>query len=217
MKANSYSPHPMRRREAIKLMTAAVAVAVFADGLGSLAHAAEAAMAPGYGMDPDLLKKYKPGELWPLTLSPDQRRTATTLADVIIPADESSPSASQVGVIDFIDDWVSAPYPSQRSDRRAILSGLAWLEEESNRRFGKGSSGLDRSQQEAICDDICYLPNAKDPFVAGARFFKRFRDLAAGGYYTTPAGMKAIGYVGNVPTLNFAGPPAEVVAKLGLT
>jgi hypothetical protein len=50
-----------------------------------------------------------------------------------------------------------------------------------------------------------------------SRFFRRFRDLVAVGYYTTPEGMKEIGYVGNLPLARFEGPPAEVVAKLGLT
>ena len=38
-----------------------------------------------------------------------------------------------------------------------------------------------------------------------------------GGFYTTPVGMKDIGYVGNVPLAKFDGPPADLVAKLGLT
>jgi hypothetical protein len=39
----------------------------------------------------------------------------------------------------------------------------------------------------------------------------------AGAYYATPAGWKAIGYVGNTPLTSFDGPPAEVLEKLGVT
>ena len=53
-------------------------------------------------------------------------------------------------------------------------------------------------------------------FATASQFFKKFRDLTAGGYYTTPEGMKDIGYVGNVPLATFDGPPPEVLRKLGL-
>ena len=69
----------------------------------------------GYGTDPDLVTGYSPGTLWPLTLDGVQRRCATVLCDLIIPADEHGPAASAVGVPDFIDEWVSAPYEQQQS------------------------------------------------------------------------------------------------------
>jgi hypothetical protein len=65
--------------------------------------------AKGYGTDPDLSKVYKAGDVWPLTLTGPQRETARVLCDLILPADSVSPSASEVGVVDFIDEWISAP------------------------------------------------------------------------------------------------------------
>ena len=50
------------------------------------------------------------------------------LCDVVIPADDRSPSASAVGVTDFIDEFVSAPYPDNVRDGKKILEGLAWLD-----------------------------------------------------------------------------------------
>ena len=41
-------------------------------------------------------------------------------------------------------------------------------------------------------------------------------DLTAGGFYTTPIGMKDIGYTGNVPLERFDGPPIEALKKAGL-
>ena len=141
-----------------------------------------------------MVKTYAVGELWPLTFNSAQRRTVVSLCDVMIPADETSPSASSVGVPDFIDEWVSAPYPAQKADRPIILKGLAWIETEAQGRFGKEFSGLNPDQQTAICDDICDPAHAKPAHASAVRFFKRYRDLTAGGYYTTAAGMKAIGY-----------------------
>jgi hypothetical protein len=172
--------------------------------------------AKGYGSDPNLAKFYNPGDCWPLTLSPAQRAAATALADVILPADDLGPAASQVRVIDFVDEWVSAPYPVQLHDRGIVLPGLDWLDRESTKRFGGLFAALKPDQQKALCDDICFEPKAKDNLKAGARFFSKFRSLAAAAYYATPDGWKAIGYVGNQPSLTYDGPPAEVLAKLGV-
>lgn len=172
--------------------------------------------AKGYGTDPELNKVYKPGELWPLTLTPGLRRAAAALCDVIIPADRESPSASAVGVVDFIDEWISAPYETQRADRKTILEGLGWLEKESKRRFKNFFVDLAPEQKTAICDDICYLPKAQPQFAEAAKFFATYRDLTAGGFYTTPAGTKDLKYVGNVAMARFDGPPPEVLRRVGL-
>ena len=209
----------MDRRTTIKWMLAAAAAM---PGMGGVAYALEAtADAPsgqGYGTDPDLLKVYKPGELWPLTFTAAQRHTAKVLCDLIIPADAESPSASEVGVVDFLDEWISAPYEAQRKDRTTLLEGLAWLDHEAAARHGahKKFVALSKKQHTAICDDICFVPKAKEKFATAANFFARFRDLTAGGFYTTPQGREDVRYVGNVPLLRFDGPPPEVLKKVGL-
>ena len=170
----------------------------------------------GYGTDPNLVAEWKPGGPWPLTLTEQGRQTAKALADLIIPADEHSPAASAVGVVDFIDEWISAPYPGQQADRAIVLPGLAWIEEESRKRFGKAFAAVSDTQRAAIADDICSPAKAKPEHATAAKFFARFRDLTAGGFYTTPAGMKDIGYTGNVPLEKFDGPPAEALKKAGL-
>jgi hypothetical protein len=182
------------------------------------AHGQEAATAgaQGYGSDPDLTKIYRPGDLWPLTLNRAQRRTAAALCDVIIPADEHSVSASSAGVVDFLDEWVSAPYPSQQEDRALIVEGLLWMDAEASRRFAKQFADLDESSQHAICDDVCNEQKAQPQLARAAKFFARYRDLTAGGFYTSPEGRKDLGYIGNVPLPKFSGPPAAVLRKVGL-
>lgn len=214
------------RRTTIKWMLAAAASVPVPQGAplltgrltGWLAGAAAPAQggATGYGPDPDLLKTYAPGDLWPLTLSPELRRTVAALCDAIIPEDGDSPGASSVGVADFIDEWISAPYPRQREDRELIVAGLEWLDAESRRRFDARFAAIDAARQAAICDDICYLPEAKPRLSRPAEFFARYRDLTAGGFYTTPAGTRDLKYVGNVPMTTFDGPPAEMLRAVGL-
>ena len=206
---------PMDRRTAIKWMMTAAASTTLLDG--QLFGAQPANGVPGgYGTDPDLLKTYKPGDVWPLSFNAAQRTTAAALCDVIIPADAKGPSASSVRVHEFIDEWISAPYPGHDADKRTVVEGLAWLEAESRKRFSNNFVNLVARQRNAICDDICYVANAKPEFRQAAQFFRRYRDLTAGGYYTTPEGMKDIGYIGNVAMEKYAGPTPEALKHLGL-
>ncbi len=151
-----------------------------------------------------------------MTLNESQRRTAAALSDVIIPADDKSPAASTVNVVDFIDEWVSAPYALQRSQREIILGGLAWMDQEAKKRFQKSFADLSEPEQAAICNDICYIPKAAAKYQRAAKFFTVFRNLTASGFYTTPVGWKDIGYVGNVALPVFEGPPPEVLKYLNL-
>ena len=205
------------RRTAIKWMVTATASLALSPQWSSAASETTAVVfGAGYGTDPDLVKSYKPGDAWPLTLTPAQRQTVAALCDVIIPADAKSPSASAVGVHDFIDEWISAPYPGNVADRKVILEGLAWIDAEAQNRFGLAFHNTIGRQKTAICDDICFEEKAGADFKAPARFFARFRNLTAGGFYTTPEGMKDIGYIGNVPLEKFEGPPIDLIKKLGL-
>jgi hypothetical protein len=171
----------------------------------------------GYGLDPNLKKNSPPGEFWPLTFNEAQKKTATALADTIIPEDKLGPAASDVGVVEMVDEWISAPYPVQKLDRPIVLEGLSWLEAESTRRFSKSFAELADEQKAAICDDICFTATAKPEFKMPAVFFSTFRALCAAAYYATPEGWKAIGYVGNVQLPRFDGPPKAVLDRLGVT
>jgi hypothetical protein len=210
----------MDRRTTIKWMFAAAATApqlqLAYGGTAEPLARNVAANQPGYGTDPNLTQEWQPGGPWPLTLNEHARSTVAALCDLIIPADDVSPAASAVGVVDFIDEWISAPYPQQRADREIILPGLAWLDEEAVGRAGGKFIALSAAQRASIADDICSPARAAPRLQPAAKFFAKFRDLTAGGFYTTPVGMKDIGYTGNVPLEKFDGPPLEALKKAGL-
>ena len=213
-------PGEVSRRQAMQWVLTAVAASALPTasfGKSRAQVAANPGALKGYGTDPNLIKTYAPGAFWPLTLSDPQKKAATALADVILPKDQYGPAASDLGVPAMVDEWISAPYPLQQTDRPVILDGLDWIDAESNKRFRKSFSDLTIETKHTLCDDICYVATAKPPFEKPAAFFSRFRSLCAGAYYSTPEGWNAIGYVGNVPLAKFDGPPAEVLQKLGLT
>ncbi len=206
--------HRLSRRRVLQFF--AGAGALMATGDSFLSAQEVAAAAQGYGTDPNLTKLYQPGDVWPLIMTAAQKAAAIAFADVLLPADKLGPAASTLRVADYIDEWISAPYPNQKNSRPGIISGLDWLDAEANKRFQKVFAQLDLNQQSAICDDICDSAKAKPEHKQGAGFFQSFRNLAMGAYYATPEGWEAIGYVGNVPLPSFDGPPPEVLKQLGV-
>lgn len=226
----------MDRRDALKVIAAAAASAALADGLvpgaanaqqvvgprapaGATPRAAATPVPPRAGprgtvTDPDLLNAKAS---WPRVLSATELLSLSALCDMIIPADDKSPGASAVGVPAYINEYVSAPYDWAERALVRLRGGLTWLDVESGKRFGgRRFTALTIAERATICDDICFLANAKPEFVAAARFFDSVRDLTASGFYTTDAGMKDLQYVGNVPLAKFDGPPAAVLKHLGL-
>lgn len=203
------------RRTALKWMAGATAAMAAASRNGYAATAAAPSGQP-YGRDPVLNREYASGELWPLTFTSHQRRTAAALCALIIPAEGAVPSAVDLKVQDFIDEWISSPYDAQKGDRELVLEGLGWIDREARARFGRDFAELKQAEMEAIANDICHAPDARPELAAGARFFAKFRDLTAGGFFSTPQGMDDIGYIGNMPLPEYKGPPREVLEKLGL-
>lgn len=165
-----------------------------------------------YGTDPNVLSPVVP---WEKTMTEAQLRITAALANAILPPGESAPAPSEVGVQDFLDEWVSAPYPSQREDREIIFDGLVWLEQESLDRFAVSFAEATTVQQSAILDDIAYRDRVKTGLEDASRFFVKFRHLVMSAYYSTEAGVAEIGYIGNTPIVGeYPGPTPEAMAHL---
>ncbi len=143
---------------------------------------------------------------WVRLMSAEELKTTTVLADLFLPKDADSPAASEVGVPEFINEWISAPYAKQREDREVIRGGLSWLNTEGFKRHGKIFVELTDAQQFGILDEIGTHP-----------FFTTFRHLAVGGYYTHSDTWKSLGYIGNVSLGGpYPGVPKEVIEQFGL-
>jgi len=207
---------PIDRRRALQWLVAAVASgAVFSNAPASAGITEFKPTLKGYGTDPLLAKSYVPGELWPLSLSDTQRKSAAIICDILFPADDISPSASSLHVHHFIDEWISAPYETQAMDRQPILDCIAWFESEAQKRFQSPLIKLTPEQQNSLCDDVAYNSKSGE-FQKPSKDFARFKYVAAGGFYTTPEGMKDVGFVGNTPSATFEGPTPEALRHVGL-
>jgi len=168
----------------------------------------------GYGKDPSMI--IPPTSPWPKTLTAEQLTLVAVLADILVPRDGNVPSATEVNVPDVIDEWVSAPYERQQSDRLTILSALVWINDEARLRFNKAFTILSPVQQLKIIDDIAYQKNDLAPeFTRIARAFSRLRKLVLAAFFCSPEGTKDLGYLGNVPIAgDYPGPTDEAMVHL---
>lgn len=136
--------------------------------------------------------------------------TLAVLSDIIIPADKKSGSASQSGVPQFIEFMVK----DQPTWQTPFRGGLAWLDQESRKRFGKIFTALSNEQRIKIVDDIAYPETAKPEMSQGVAFFNVMRNFTATGFFSSKIGIDDIGYVGNRPNV-WEGVPADVLKKYG--
>jgi len=139
-----------------------------------------------------------------------EMQTITVLADIIIPADEKSGSASDAKVPEFIE-FIVKDMPEHQVPMRG---GLRWLDMQCFSRYNKTFRESDHEQQLEIVNEIAYPLKAKPGMKPGVAFFNRMRDLTASGFFTTQMGIKDLGYVGNVAT-KWEGVPKDVMAQYG--
>ena len=139
-------------------------------------------------------------------------RTVRILADMIIPRDERSGNASDAGVPEFMDFTMNDRPNSQKWMR----DGLAWLNAQSNSRFGKQFADATQTQRETILNDIAWPARAPATMADGVGFFNRFRDLTSSGFWSSQIGVKDLQYKGNVFVAEWNGCPPAALNKLGV-
>jgi hypothetical protein len=141
----------------------------------------------------------------PKFFTPEEFAAIAVLADIIIPKDEVSGSASDAKVADFIEFIVkdNADYQTP------CAGGLRWLDLQCLERYQKAFKDCTAQQQIEIVDEIAYPAKAKPEMAAGVSFFNLMRDLTTTGFYSTEIGWNDIGYVGNKPN-QWNGVPDDV-------
>ncbi|MCQ6961220.1 gluconate 2-dehydrogenase subunit 3 family protein [Mucilaginibacter aquariorum] len=137
--------------------------------------------------------------------------TITVLADIIIPKDDKSGSASDAKVPEFIE-FIVKDIPSHKLPMRG---GLKWLDMQCLNRYGNTFIKCSNSQKTELLDQIAYPYKAKAEMAQGVAFFNRMRDLTASGFWSSEMGTKDIGYAGNAPN-KWMGVPADVLKQYGM-
>ncbi|MFZ5972650.1 MAG: gluconate 2-dehydrogenase subunit 3 family protein [Bacteroidota bacterium] len=140
-----------------------------------------------------------------------EMRTISILADIIIPADETSGSATDAGVPAFIE-FIAKDMPHHQVPLRG---GIKWLDLQCMKQFGKAFADCNEKERLEIVDAIAFPEQAKPEFQQGVAFFNRMRDLTACGFFTSEIGIKDLGYMGNRPN-QWDGVPQDVLDQYGL-
>jgi hypothetical protein len=140
-----------------------------------------------------------------------EMNTITVLVDIIIPKDETSGSATDAGVHDFIE-FIVKDMPRHQLPLRG---GLKWLDVQCLKRHNKTFVDCSSEQQLALVDEIAYPEKGKPEMKQGVTFFNLLRDLTATGFFTSEMGLKDLGYAGNKPN-QWDGVPQEVLDQYGL-
>ena len=138
--------------------------------------------------------------------------TVRTLADIVIPRDERSGSATDAGVPEFMD-FILDDNPSSGESMR---EGLTWLGAEARKRFTKPFAACTPEEQIAIVEDIAWPKRAKPAHEEGAEFFDQFRNLVATGFWSSRMGVEDLQYIGNTFNPAWNGCPPAAMEKLGV-
>lgn len=140
-----------------------------------------------------------------------EMKTIGILADIIIPKDGTSGSATDARVPDFIE-FIVKDMPKHKVPMRG---GLKWLDLQTMKRYEKDFASCSGEQQIALVDEIAFPAKAKPEMAAGVSFFNLMRDLTATGFFTSEIGIKDLGYMGNKPN-QWDGVPQDVLAQYGV-
>lgn len=137
--------------------------------------------------------------------------TITALADIIIPKDETSGSASDAGVPAFIE-FVAKDMPHYQTPLRG---GIRWLDIQCMKRYTTDFVSCTTAQKLEVVDEIAFPDKAKPEVQQGVAFFNTMRDLTACGFFTSEIGIKDLGYAGNKPN-QWDGVPQNVLDQYNL-
>lgn len=203
----------MDRRKSLKLIaTGAIAVPAAIAGCKTDDKKSDGAKGddPKFNLDrnPDELKYEKKLLAEEKFFTDHEMATITVLADIIIPKDEISGSASEAKVPEFIE-FIVHDMPSHQIPMKG---GLRWLDMQCLKKYEKTFRECTSAQQIELVDQIAYPKTAKPEMSQGVQFFSLMRNLTATGFYTSEIGVKDVGYAGNQAN-QWNGVPADVLAQ----
>ena len=173
------------------------------------------------------------GPYQPRAFQPGEYKTLQRLAELIVPKDDVSESALSAGAPEFIDTL-----SSQNQTLADIFhGGLAWLDAEMRKRYKVTFIGAAAAQQTAMLDELveagrtdaarrseelvyqrseeykafsAYTVDRANALGPGVLFFDWVRKMTVDAFYTSPIGMKDLGYMGNGAYTQYTVPQAAL-------
>jgi hypothetical protein len=183
-------------------------------------------------------EKAKTGNYKIKAFEPGEYKTLQRLAVLIVPADSVSDSALDAGAPEFIDTLASEN--EQLAD--IFHGGLAWLDSEMRKRFGTATFleakpeqqiqmldllvAAEKDEAERRSEQLVYQqsptykdfsgytverPNYLSP---GVVFFDWVRKMTVDAFYTSPIGVKDLGFIGNQAVSQYTVPEEAIAYAL---
>jgi gluconate 2-dehydrogenase subunit 3-like protein len=136
----------------------------------------------------------------PKKFTPHNFLTLKKLGDIIIPG------ASDAGAAEFID------FLSSHNDELAAIfnGGFGWLDNYMQKTYGADFLNAAAAQQTELLDKLAYAKNRTPETAHGVHFWTWTRNMVVDAYYTSPAGVKDLGYMGNGAMKVFSVPQEAV-------
>jgi gluconate 2-dehydrogenase gamma chain len=116
------------------------------------------------------------------------------------------PGASDAGAAEFID------FLSSHNDELAAIfnGGFGWLDNYMQKTYGADFLNATVAQQTELLDKLAYEKNRTPETAPGVHFWMWTRNMVVDAYYTSPAGVKDLGYKGNGAMRAFSVPQEAV-------
>jgi|TARA_B100001123_G_scaffold387276_1_gene462397 gluconate 2-dehydrogenase gamma chain len=137
----------------------------------------------------------QPGGYTPVQLTDHEFRTVSRLAELIVPADTRGGSAVDAGAPEFIDLLCS-----QNAQLTTIYqNGTRWLDATIRERSGNNFIDTSIEAQTDLLDELVEAErgDSSNTLSEGVSFFGWVRRMSVDAYYTSPIGIRDIGYQGN--------------------
>lgn len=139
--------------------------------------------------------------------------SVSALVDIIIPKDETSGSASDALVPEWID-WNGWLHSTAKTPLRG---GIAWMDRQMRRRYGSDFKDCTLEEQTAFVEDLAYPDHiAEDLGNYGKDFFNMMRNYAVSGFYSSKMGHDDVQFMGNGYLETFE-VPKEWLDRLGVS
>lgn len=188
----------MDRKEAIKRTALIMGGAVFAPTAMGLLSGCRA----------------RPGIDWePAFFSATQARLVTALAGIILPADERSPGATELGVPAFIEEMIYKVH--EEESRQRFLSGLEVFSSLASGQSESRFLELDPEEQFLVAEQhntrMVEWDDGKLP--EELYFFRTMKELTLAGYFTTEVGATQVLQHEAVPGAYDGCVPLEEIGK----
>jgi hypothetical protein len=97
-----------------------------------------------------------------------------------------------------------------------MRGGLALVNYLCETRFDKTFINCSDAERRSVLDDIAYPAKVPPELSHGAAFFSSFRDLTAGGFWSSKMGVEDLQYLGNKFVAEWKGCPSEALEHLGV-